>query len=128
MGTYASRSTPTGGAATAVIARKLREKAKKIAAHLLGSQRVRPRMDRIQLQGQGHRPQAKTIQDIAFAAYTDFPEDVEAGLEGVHYYNPPRSPIPFGSYAVVVEVDAETGEWKPLAWSRWTTAAFASTP
>src|SRR5213083_361807 len=35
LGTYASRSTPVGGAATAVVSRRLREKAKKIAAHLL---------------------------------------------------------------------------------------------
>ena len=35
LGTYASRSTPTGGAATALVARKLREKARQIAAHLL---------------------------------------------------------------------------------------------
>ena len=35
LGTYASRSTPTAGAATSMVARKLRSKAKKIAAHLL---------------------------------------------------------------------------------------------
>src|SRR5882724_6481363 len=35
LGTYASRSTPTAGAAGAMAARKIREKAKKIAAHLL---------------------------------------------------------------------------------------------
>ena len=35
LGTYASRSTPVGGAATAVVARKLADKARKIAAHLL---------------------------------------------------------------------------------------------
>src|ERR1700674_930688 len=35
LGTYASRSTPVGGAATAVVSRKLPDKAKKIAAHLL---------------------------------------------------------------------------------------------
>ena len=35
LGTYASRSTPVSGAATAMAARKIREKAKKIAAHLL---------------------------------------------------------------------------------------------
>ena len=35
LGTYASRSTPVSGAATAVAARKIRDKAKKIAAHLL---------------------------------------------------------------------------------------------
>ncbi len=35
LGTYASRSTPTAGAAGAMAARKIRDKAKKIAAHLL---------------------------------------------------------------------------------------------
>src|SRR5207253_6279929 len=35
LGTYASRSTPVAGAATSVAARKVREKAKKLAAHLL---------------------------------------------------------------------------------------------
>ncbi|MGH2672479.1 MAG: molybdopterin cofactor-binding domain-containing protein, partial [Actinomycetota bacterium] len=54
----------------------------------------------------------KTIQDVAFAAYTNFPDDVEAGLEGVTYYNPPNLTYPFGTYAVVVEVDGDTGEWK----------------
>jgi len=34
LGTYASRSTPTAGAAGAMAARKIRDKAKKIAAHL----------------------------------------------------------------------------------------------
>src|SRR5262249_38327594 len=35
MGTYASRSTPVAGAAVAMVARKVRAKARKIAAHLL---------------------------------------------------------------------------------------------
>src|SRR6478736_6983579 len=35
LGTYASRSTPVAGAATAVAARKVRDKARKLAAHLL---------------------------------------------------------------------------------------------
>src|SRR4249920_1808174 len=35
LGTYASRSTPTSGAACAMAARKIRDKAKKLAAHLL---------------------------------------------------------------------------------------------
>src|SRR5262249_58085339 len=35
LGTYASRSTPVAGGAAAVAARKIRDKARKIAAHLL---------------------------------------------------------------------------------------------
>ena len=113
LGTYASRSTPTAGAAAAIIARKLRDKAKKIAAHLLECAEDDLEWDDDQFKVKG-TDRAKTIQDIAFAAYTNHPEDVEAGLEGVHYYNPPNMTYPFGSYAVVVEVDEATGEWKPV--------------
>src|SRR5207249_8826173 len=35
LGAYASRSTPVSGAATAMVSRRVREKASKIAAHLL---------------------------------------------------------------------------------------------
>jgi len=111
LGTYASRSTPVGGAATAVIARQLREKARKIAAHLLEAS-----PDDLEWDGDRFRvagtDREKTIQEIAFAAYTDPPEGMQAGLEGVHYYNPPNMTFPFGSYVVVVEVDPDTGEWK----------------
>ena len=54
----------------------------------------------------------KSIQDVAFAAYTNYPEDMEAGLEGVYYYNPPNLTFPFGTYVVSVEVDPDTGVWK----------------
>ena len=113
LGTYGSRSTPTGGAATAVVARKLRDKARKIAAHLLEANETDLEWTGSTFKVKG-TDRAKTIQDVAFAAYTDFPEDLEAGLEGVHYYNPPAMTNPFGTYVVVVEVDQETGEWKPL--------------
>ena len=53
-----------------------------------------------------------TIQDVAFAAYTNLPDGMEYGLEGVHYYDPPNLTYPYGSYVVVVEVDRDTGEWK----------------
>ena len=36
---------------------------------------------------------------------------MEAGLEGVHYYDPPNMTFPFGSYVVVVDVDKDTGQW-----------------
>jgi aerobic carbon-monoxide dehydrogenase large subunit len=112
LGTYASRSTPTGGAATAVIARKLRDKAAKIAAHLLEVSEEDLEWEAGKFQVKGAPDKSVTIQDAAFAAYTDPPEGMEAGLEGVHYYDPPNLTFPFGSYVVVVEVDEATGEWK----------------
>jgi carbon-monoxide dehydrogenase large subunit len=112
LGTYASRSTPTAGAATAVISRKLREKAKRIAAHLLEVSEDDIDFEKGRFFVRGAPDKAKTIQDVAFAAYTNFPPGLEPGLEGVHYYDPPNMTFPFGTYAVAVEVDPETGEWK----------------
>jgi carbon-monoxide dehydrogenase large subunit len=114
LGTYASRSTPTAGAATAVISRTLREKAKKIAAHLLEVSEDDLEWDGESFTVKGVPEKKKTIQDLAFAAYTaDLPEGMDAGLEGVKYYDPPNMTFPFGTYAVVVEVDRGTGAWKP---------------
>src|SRR5205823_3174578 len=112
LGTYASRSTPVAGAATAMVARKLRDKARKIASHLLevDEEDLEWRVSRFQVKGSPDR--AKTIQEIAFAAYTNLPEGMEAGLEGVHYYDPPNMTYPFGTYAVVVDIDKGTGQVK----------------
>ncbi len=112
LGTYGSRSTPVAGAATAVIARKLREKARKLAAHLLEASEDDLEWEPGKFFVKGAPDRSVTIQDIAFAAYTNFPEGMEAGLEGVHYYDPPNLTYPFGSYVVIVEVDPETGVWK----------------
>jgi carbon-monoxide dehydrogenase large subunit len=114
LGTYASRSTPVGGAATAVVSRKLRDKARKLAAHLLEASEDDLEWEPGAFSVKGAPERRATIQDVAFAAYTNFPEDMEAGLEGVHYYDPPNMTYPFGSYVVVVEVDTETGAWKVL--------------
>jgi carbon-monoxide dehydrogenase large subunit len=112
LGTDASRSTPVAGAATAVIARKLRDKARTIAAHLLEAAEDDLEWDKGRFSVKGAPDRAKSIQDVAFAAYTDLPDGLEAGLEGVHYYDPPNMTFPFGTYAVVVEVDRGTGAWK----------------
>jgi aerobic carbon-monoxide dehydrogenase large subunit len=112
LGTYASRSTPVGGAATAMVARKLREKATRIAAHLLEVAEEDVEYAEGRFSVRGAPDQAKTIQDVAFAAYTNLPEGMEAGLEGVTYYDPPNMTFPFGTYCVVVDIDKGTGAWK----------------
>src|SRR5919108_411268 len=114
LGTYASRSTPTAGAATAVISRQLRDKAREIAAHKLEAAPDDIDFDAGRFFVKGSPERAVTIQDVALAAYTDLPDGMEAGLEGVDYYDPPNMTFPFGTYAVVVEVDRGTGQWKPL--------------
>ncbi len=112
LGTYASRSTPVGGAATAMVSRKLRDKAKKIAAHLLEASEADIEFDHGKFFVRGAPSKSKTIQDIAFAAYTNLPDGMEAGLEGVTYYDPPNFTYPFGTYLVVVDIDRGTGQAK----------------
>jgi carbon-monoxide dehydrogenase large subunit len=112
LGTYASRSTPVAGAATAMVSRRLRDKARKIAAHLLEAAEEDLEWERGKFTVKGSPSKSKTIQEIAFAAYTNIPEGMEAGLEGVYYYDPPNMTYPFGTYAVVVDVDKGTGQVK----------------
>src|SRR4029079_13882994 len=81
LGTYASRSTPVAGAAAAMAARKVRDKAKKIAAHLLEVSEDDLVWEVGKFSVKGAPQKAKTIQDIAFAAYTNHPAGMEAGLE-----------------------------------------------
>ena len=112
LGTYASRSTAVAGAATAMVARKLRDKARKIASHLLEAAEEDLEWENGRFYVKGSKDRAKTIQEIAFAAYSNIPEGMEAGLEGVHYYDPPNMTFPFGTYAVVVDIDKGTGQVK----------------
>src|SRR6266436_6750722 len=109
LGTYASRSTPTAGAAGAMAARKNREKAKKFAAHLLECAEDDLVWETGKFSVKGSPQRSKTIQDIAFAAYTNHPQGMEAGLEAISYYDPPNLTFPFGSYICVVDIDRGTG-------------------
>src|SRR5215207_10282952 len=112
LGTYASRSTPTAGAATAMAARKIRDKAAHLAAHLLECSVDDLEWKDYQFQVKGAPERSKTMSDLAFAAYTNHPQGMEAGLEAVCYYDPPNLTFPFGAYVCVVDIDRGTGEVK----------------
>ncbi|HEY8818694.1 MAG TPA: aerobic carbon-monoxide dehydrogenase large subunit [Candidatus Limnocylindrales bacterium] len=109
LGTYASRSTPVAGAATAIAARKIQAKARKLAAHLLEANEDDLEWEPGKFSVKGSPDRFKTIQEIAFAAYTNHPAGMEAGLEAVDYYDPPNLTFPFGSYICVVDIDKGTG-------------------
>ncbi|MEM6802642.1 MAG: aerobic carbon-monoxide dehydrogenase large subunit [Bacteroidota bacterium] len=110
LGTYASRSTPTAGAAAAVAARKLRDKAKKIAAYLLEVSEEDLEWEPGKFFVKGAPEKSKTIQELVFAAYTNHPQGMEAGFETTHYYDPPNLTFPSGAYICVVDIDKETGQ------------------
>ena len=114
MGTYASRSTPVAGAAVAMVSRKVRAKARKLAAHLLevSEEDVEWELGRFYVRSAPDR--GVTIQECAMAAYSNMPDGMEPGLENVSYYDPPNLTWPFGCYIVTVEVDPQTGVWDVL--------------
>jgi aerobic carbon-monoxide dehydrogenase large subunit len=109
LGTYASRSTPTAGAAAAIAARKLVAKAKTIAAYLLEVSEDDLEWEPGKFSVKGAPEKSKTIQEIVFASYTNHPQGMEAGFEATHYYDPPNLTFPSGAYICVVDVDKETG-------------------
>ena len=110
LGTYGSRSTPVAGAACAVAARKIRDKAKKMAAYLLEVSESDLEWEIGKFSVKGAPEKSKTIKDIAFACYTNLPEGMEPGLESTYYYDPPNMTFPNGAYICVVDIDKKTGE------------------
>ncbi len=112
LGTYASRSTPVAGAALAMAARRIREKAKKIAAHVLEVAENDVDWLDYKFQVKGVPGKSVTMKEIAFAAYTNPPPGSEPGLEASYYYDPPNLTFPYGAYIAVVDVDRESGETK----------------
>jgi carbon-monoxide dehydrogenase large subunit len=111
LGTYASRSTPTAGAAITMAARRVRERAKKVAAHLLEVGEGDVEWKDYKFQVRGVPAKAVTMKEVAFAAYTN-PGQNEPGLEATYYYDPPNMTFPNGTYIAVVNVDRDTGETK----------------
>src|SRR4249919_3619507 len=109
LGTYGSRSTPTSGAAASMASRKILDKSRKLAAHLLEASEDDLEWEPGKFSVKGSPDRFKTIQEIAFAAYTNFPQGMEMGLEAVDYYDPPNLTFPFGSYICVVDIDKGTG-------------------
>ncbi len=113
LGTYASRSTPTAGAAAPIAAAEdPREGHARSPRTCSKRARTTSSGRRASSTSRARPQQSKTIQEIAFAAYTNHPPGMEAGLEAVDYYDPPNLTFPFGSYICVVDIDRGTGEVK----------------
>jgi carbon-monoxide dehydrogenase large subunit len=109
-GTYGSRSLHVGGSSVLMSSRKVVEKAKKLAAHLLEAAEEDVTFDQGRFYVKGSPDRAKTMAELAFAAHRDnLPAGMEHGLEATTYYDPPDLSWPFGAHICVVEVDPETG-------------------
>jgi carbon-monoxide dehydrogenase large subunit len=110
-GTYGSRTSNVGSTAAIKAAGKIREKARRYAAHMLEAS-----PDDIEVVGNEYRvkgspEQKKTLQEIAFALDLAFdaPEGMEPYLDETAYHDTPNCTFPFGTHIAVVEIDEETG-------------------
>jgi carbon-monoxide dehydrogenase large subunit len=114
LGTYGSRSTPVSGAAAAVVARRIKDKARIIAAAALECSPDDLEWELGRWHVKGDPEQGKTIQEIAFLSHgnLELPEGVEGHLDASAVYNPPNLTYPFGAYLCVVDVDPGTGQVK----------------
>jgi carbon-monoxide dehydrogenase large subunit len=114
LGTYGSRSTPVSGGAAAIVTRKVRERARIVAAAMLEASPDDLQWEKGRWFVAGDPEQGKTIQEIALAAHSslELPDGVEGHLDATTVYNPPNLTYPFGAYICVVDVDAGTGQVK----------------
>jgi carbon-monoxide dehydrogenase large subunit len=112
LGTYGSRSTPVSGAAAAVVARRVREKARIVAAAMLEVSADDLDWEKGRWFVRGDPDHGRTIAEIALAAHSDLdlPEGAEGHLDASCVYNPPNLTYPCGAYICVVDVDPGTGK------------------
>ena len=116
MGTYGSRSASVGGTAIVMSLDKIKEKGKKIAAHLLEANPKDMEYVGGSFVVKGSPQKAIPFGQVALTAYVphNYPEGVEPGLEETSFYDPSNFCFPFGAHACVVEVDPDTGHVKIL--------------
>jgi carbon-monoxide dehydrogenase large subunit len=114
-GTMGSRGLAVGGAAMMMSLNKIKEKATRIAAHMLEAAVDDIEMVDGKYQVKGVPDRGLTLGDIADKAYGDsLPDDIEVGLETTDFFKPADETFPFGTHISVVEVFPDTGEIKLL--------------
>jgi aerobic carbon-monoxide dehydrogenase large subunit len=113
-GSYASRSAAVGGVAVYHSAQRIKDKARRLAAHLLEAAVEDMVYDSAsgKVYVQGSPDKAKTIQELAGAAALAYslPHGMQPFLDDTTYYDPPNCTYPFGTHLCMVEVQAETGQ------------------
>ncbi|WP_298490265.1 xanthine dehydrogenase family protein molybdopterin-binding subunit [uncultured Chloroflexus sp.] len=115
-GTYGSRSLAVGGVAIKRSVDKIKEKARKLAAHLLEANEADIVFENGRAYVKGSPDKGKTIGELAAAAAVAYnlPPGMEPFLDETSYYDPPNCTFPFGTHVSIVEVDPETGHVKLL--------------
>ena len=100
MGTYGSRSAAVGGSAIYSAVEKIKEKGKKIAAHLLEASEADIEYQEGKFGVRGSPGRAKTFGEVALMAYVahNIPKGLEPGLEATSFCDPANFVFPFGAH------------------------------
>ncbi len=110
VGTFGSRSMARGGMHALGNARRVRQKAERIAAHLLEASPRDVVLQDGHFQVRGAPQRVITWIQVAAAAYSGtLPAEFGGGLESREDLKGAGTLFPFGSHVAVVEVDPETG-------------------
>jgi len=111
-GSYGSRTSSVGSTAAIKAAGKVREKAKRYAAHMLEANVEDIEVDGANYRVKGSPDKVKTIQEIAFAIDLGFslPDGMEPYLDETAYHDTPNCTFPFGTHIAIVEIDEQTGK------------------
>jgi carbon-monoxide dehydrogenase large subunit len=112
LGTYGSRSTAVSGAAAVIAARRVRDRARIVAAAMLEVAAGDLEWADGRWQVRGDPEQAAPIAAIAMAAHSglELPDGVDGHIDAESVYNPPNLTFPFGAYLCVTDVDPGTGQ------------------
>ncbi|CAG4901235.1 aerobic carbon-monoxide dehydrogenase large subunit [Acidithrix sp. C25] len=112
LGTYGSRSTPVSGAAAAIAARRVVDKARIVASAMLECAPEDLEWEKGRFNIKGDKSVGKTMAEIALGAHgtVELPEGVEGHLNAECVYDPPNLTYPFGAYICVVDVDPATAK------------------
>ena len=115
-GTYGSRTAAIGGSAALLAARAVRDKAMRIAAHLLEASPADVVAEDGTFFVRGLPSRSVRWPDVAAAAHAGAVPDERRGLEADHLFEVAQSSFANGTHAVVLEVDPETGATTILRW------------
>jgi carbon-monoxide dehydrogenase large subunit len=111
MDTYGSRSLAVGGIAVLGACDKVIENARVIASALLEAPPEEVEFSGGAFRARGGSGAVKTIQEIAFEAFTghNLPDGVEPSLDAEYTFDPVNLSFPHGTHLCATEVDTETG-------------------
>jgi len=112
VGTFGSRGLAVGGAALMMSIGKVKDKAKRLAAHLMDANVDDLVYENGAVSVQGSPDRGMSLAEISGAAYNaaSLPAGEEPGLQATSFFEPSNFTFPFGTHIAVVEIEKETGK------------------